>query len=348
MAILDTEALGGLPGKLSFMQRLGALAILVVGCSSPSTPRLELGQPPSEWYEPPAAPTQRTFALDGGTWELDVDPVLATPRVMRGSGIPFCAAGAGQREFTAAAMAFVRAHATLFGTDELVPAGAVVERELAALQLAQQHRGIPVIAGHLGFTVARGKLVLVEGTTYPIRDLDTTPRIGLARALATVRAVLEATHTGDRDTGRLVILPERAPGAVTYRLAWEISAWRGQDQAVVYVDAHAGDVISGYDAHVYDYAGRAMNHVDERTVGDAVVSVPAGHLQLYSSRGTATTDGEGAFKFSGTAGPLIVNANLHGGYVDVQNLDGPNATFVGMMRPGSAYALEWTEARSTP
>ena len=340
------------------MQRLGALAIFVVGCGSPAVPRLDLGEPPSEWFEPAAesfqlaqlahGPTQRFLAQRGGTWELDFDPVLATPRSMRGSGIAFCAAGSSEAELETAALAFVREHADLFGTAELVSAGAVVERELSTISLAQRHRGVPVIAGHLGLTISRGRLVLVQGTTYPIHELVTTPQIGLARAVAAVRAVLAPAHAGDRDAGRLVILPERGPGSIRYHLAWEVTAWRGPDQAVVYVDAHGGAVLSGYDAHRYDYAGRATNHVDERTVGDAVVPLPASHLRLHSSRGTATSDGDGAFKFSGTAGPLIVSANLHGAYVDVQNLDGPNATFIGMMRPESAYALEWTEARSTP
>lgn len=340
------------------MTRLGALAILVVGCGSPAAPQLQLGQPPSEWFEPATAAidevheqapaVQRFLASTGGAWELDFDPVLATPRSMRGAVVPFCAAGSSEAELETAALAFVREHADLFGTAELVPAGAVIDGQLSTIQLAQHHRGVPVIAGHLGLTVSHGRLILVQGTTYPIDDLDTTPRIVLSRALSAVRAVLAPARTGDRDAGRLVIVPDRGPGTVRYQLAWEVTAWRGDQQAIVHVDAQRGSVLAGYDANRYDYAGRASNHVDERTVGDAVIRLPAGHLRLHSSRGTATTDGEGAFKFPGTAGALIVNANLHGAYVDVQNLDGPNAKFVGMMRPNAAYALEWTEARSTP
>ncbi len=116
----------------------------------------------------------------------------------------------------------------------------------------------------------------------------------------------------------------------------------------MYVDARDGDILAGHDANHYDYAGRATNLVDERTVGDAVVPLPAAHLRLHSSRGTAVSDASGDFTFRGEAGPLIVNANLHGAYVDVRNLGGADAKFVGMMRPQSQYTLEWTEARSTP
>jgi hypothetical protein len=60
------------------------------------------------------------------------------------------------------------------------------------------------------------------------------------------------------------------------------------------------------------------------------------------------TAADGSFAFPGKAGPLLVSANLHGAFVDVRNKAGENATFVGMMRPDSPYALEWTETRSTP
>jgi len=329
------------------MQRLGALAVLVIGCGSPAVPTLELGQPPSEWFEPSAG-SLSIAQVAGGAWELDVDPVVGTPRIMRGAGVPFCAAGSSEAELETAALAFVREHADLFGTAELVSAGSVIESELSTISLAQRHGGVPVVGGHLGLTIRNGRLFLVLGATYPIGKLDTTPRVGLSRAIASVRGVLAAAASGDHDNARLVILPERGAGTVSYRLAWEVTAWRGEEQAVVYVDANAGSVISGYDAHRYDYPGRAVNHVDERTVGDAVVELPAAHLRLGSSRGTAMTDGNGAFRFSGKAGPLIVRSNLYGAYVDVQNLDGPNATFLGMMKPESAYALEWTESRSTP
>jgi len=329
------------------MQRLGALAVLLVGCGSPAASKLELGQPPSEWFEPSTG-AMTIAQVEGGSWELDLDPVLGTPRIMRGEGIPFCAAGSSEAALETAALAFVRAHADLFGTAEFVSAGSVIESQLSTISLAQRHHGVPVVAGHLGLTIKNGRLFLVLGSTYPVGDIDTTPRINLARAVASVRGVLATAASGDHDNARLVILPERGAGTVSYRLAWEVNAWRGEEQAVVYLDANAGTVISGYDAHRYDYPGRAVNHVDERTVGDAVVQLPAAHLRLGSSRGTAMTDGNGAFTFPGAAGPLIVRSNLYGTYVDVQNLDGPNATFLGMMKPESAYALEWTESRSTP
>jgi hypothetical protein len=337
------------------LHRRLALAAIVAGCGTASS--LELGDPPSEWFEPTSetqrlelaqAPAgMRFLAALGGTWELDVDPVLGTLRSLRGSGIPFAIAGRSGPELERAALALIDEHRDLFGTDELVPAGAVLDPELWSITFAQRHRGLPVIGGHLGLAISHGRLVLIQGTTFPVDDLATTPAIDLPRALAAVRTVLVPTR-GDRDAGQLVILPVRWPGAVRYHLAWEITAWRGPTQAVVHVDARDGRVLSGYDANRYDYAGVATNHVDERTVGDDVVALPAAHLRLRSARGIATTNADGGFAFRGEAGPLIVTSNLLGAYVDVKNLAGPNASFAGMMRPDAPYVLEWTESRSTP
>jgi len=329
------------------------------GWTGPVAGLVNVAQPPTEWVEPVtaaqqaelahAAPARRFLARHAGTWTLDFDPVLATPRAVRGSGIPFAVADPSDAELARAARAFVRAHADLFGTAELAFAGAVVDRDLWSIALAQHHRGLPVISGHLGLSISHGRLVLVQGTTYPIAGLDTTPRIDDAAAIATTRAGIEPPpRVGDRDTARLVIVPERAPGTVAYRLAWEVTAWREELQAVAYVDAHDGRLVAAYDANRYDYAGAATNRVDERTVGDAVVTLPAAYLRLGSTRGMTTTDAGGTFAFPGDAGVLTVTANLRGRYVDVRNAGGPNASFVGMMSPDQPYGLVWDQARSMP
>ncbi|CAN5803067.1 hypothetical protein BH11MYX3_BH11MYX3_15430 [soil metagenome] len=314
--------------------RSGALAVLLLGCSSSPAP-LALGEPPSEWEQAPVASHR-------GAWDIEIDPVLGTARSLSGAGVAFGA------DIERDAIGFVRANADLFGTSELVVDGTVIDPELSSIALVQQHHGIPVIGGHLGLTVSHGRLVLVQGATYAIGKLATAPAITETDALAAVRAALELPRAGDRDDARLVILPERSPGAVRYRLVWEVTGWRGELQAVIHVDARTGDVIDGYDANRYDYPGRATNLVDQRTVGDAVVEMPASYLRLNGTRGTATTDGDGAFTFRGEAGPMLVTANLMGAYIRVHNAGGPEAQFTGMMRPETAYALEWTESRSTP
>lgn len=332
------------------MQRIGALAtglvkvvglVGVVGCGSPSAAPGLLGEPPSEWIEP-----IHTTVRHVGAWDLELDPVLGTVRTMTGAGIAF---GAGDPEL--ASLAFVQSHADLLGTTELVVDGTMVDHGgpgLTSIALAQRHHGLPVIGGHLGLTISHGRLVLVQGVTYPVGEFETTPAITELEAISVGGSVLAAAHPGDHDTARLVVLPERGVGAVAYHLAWEVTAWRGDDHAVVNVDATSGTLLGGYDANRYDYAGRATNLVDARTVGDEIVQMPAAYLRLHANRGAVTTDGEGAFAIRGAAGPLMVTANLQGAYISVHNAGGPEAHFIGMMRPESPYALEWTEARSTP
>ena len=306
-----------------------ALAVvLLAACSSPAS-KPALGEPPFETYV-------ASYQTKVGGWAMELDPVLRTPRAMWGSA-PF-----------ESVERFIRDNATLLGTGELVADGTVTDPTLTTIMLAQRYHGVPVLGAHVGLAISHGRLVLAQGVTYSITDLDPVPAIGEHDAALIAGAVLTSAQSGDRDLARLVVLPERGVGTVTYRLIWEVTAWRGFDQAVVHVDAHTGTVVSAYDANRYEYAGKATNHVDQRTVGDEIVQLPAAHMRLHSMRGATTTGADGSFAFNGEAGPLMVNANLQGEFVHLHNAGGPEAQFVGMMRPERAYALEWTEARSTP
>lgn len=316
------------------MQRFATLAVvLAVGCGGkPGSAPLVLGEPPTE--EP-----DRPIIQHLGAGDVEMDPVLGTLRAMSGAGIPFAEPDVAT---------FIAEHAGALGTTELVDQGRVVEPELTSIQLVQRYRGLPVIGAHLGFTISHGRLVLAQGVTHRIGELSTVPAIGEPDAIASVRAALDAPQPGDRDDARLVVLPERTSDAVAYALAWEVTAWRAERQIVVNVDAHSGRVIGGYDANHYDYAGKATNFVDERTVGDDIVELPAAYLRLHANRSGVTTQPDGSFRVRGEAGPVMVTANLQGDYVRVHNVGGPEAQFVGMMRPEKQYALEWTESRSTP
>lgn len=316
------------------MVRFGTLAlVLAVGCGSRSGPvPLVLGEPPTE--EPEPAVIQHL-----GAGDVEMDPVLGTLRALTGAGVPFVAGDVP---------AFIAEHASALGTTELVDAGTVVEPELTSIQLAQRYHGLPVVGGHLGLTISHGRLVLVQGATHRIGELSTAPGLTEADAITRVLAAIEAPQPGDRDGARLVVLPERAPGTVTYTLAWEVTAWRSERQIVVNVDARTGRLIGGFDANHYDHTGIATNFVDERTVGDPVVALPAGYLRLHARRASTTTEPDGTYRLRGASGPVMVTANLQGDYVRVHNVGGPEAQFVGISRPDKQNPLEWTSSRGTP
>ncbi len=316
------------------MQRFATLAVLLaVGCGGRSgPPPFALGEPPTD--EPEPAVIQHL-----GAGDVEMDPVLGTVREMTGAGVAFTAGDVP---------AFIAEHAGALGTTELVDAGSVVDPELTSIQLAQRYRGLPVIGAHLGLTISHGHLVLVQGVTHRIGELSITPEIAEGDAIDAVRAAIDPPAQGDRDGARLVVLPERAPGTVTYTLAWEVTAWRSERQIVVNVDARTARLIDGFDANHYDHTGKATNFVDERTVGDPIIEMPAGYLRLHARRGGTTTEPDGTFRIRGATGPTMVTANLQGDYVRVHNVGGPEAQFVGVSRPDKQYALEWTESRSTP
>lgn len=328
--------------------------LLLAACGSPSRPApVPLGELPSEHWEP--ADTQLVRAASegfaaghGGSWELDLDPVTHTLRALRGSGLAMAASDADT--LAHAALAFVDAEPALFGGADFVVDGTTIDHDgtLASIVLAQRHQGLPVVGGHLALAVSHGKLVLVEGAVYPIRDLVTSPHVARGAALATTRAAIAAPAPGDRDDARLVILPTRTPGAIAYHLAWQVTAWRGDHAIVASIDAHDGELLGAYDAARYDYPGTATALVDQRTVGDDVVTLPAAYLRLASSRGVVHADGAGAFAFRGAAGPLVVTATLRGRYVDVRNRTGNHASYVGLMLPEAHGKIEWNRTRSDP
>ncbi|MBL9019476.1 MAG: hypothetical protein JNL83_35130 [Myxococcales bacterium] len=310
--------------------RLALAALASLAACRASAPDLAvLGEPPSEVHVP-------SFQTRVGAWHMELDPLLRTPRALWG-GEPF-----------ESAEAFVARYAELFGTAELVEDGRYTDPQLTSIALVQRYHGLPVIGAHLGLSVARGRLILAQGVTYRIEDLDASPALDRMDAVLQAGAVLPAPIAGDRDAARLVVLPVRDDHRVTYHLAWEVTAWRGDSEAVLFVDAHSRAMLGGYDNTRYEYPGKATNLVDQRTVGDSIVQLPAAHLRLSSMRGSTTTDADGTFELPGESGPLMVSATLVGDYVAVHNAAGPEATFVGMMRPEKAYALEWTESRSTP
>ena len=223
---------------------------------------------------------------------------------------------------------------------DLVETGSVDDGQIRSIEYAQMYNGLPVIGGHVAVVVSHGAVILAQGTATPLRDIETAPAIDEAHAIGIVQDRVQRPHSGDRDEARLVIFDKH--------LAWEVTAWRGDVQAIVYVDAQTADILDAHDNTRYEYTGIARNHVDERTVGDKVVDLPASHLRLRTARGNTTlTDDDGAFKFQGE-GKVFVTANLNGRYVQVNNLAGENATFIGVIRPETKYQLEWTENHSTP
>jgi hypothetical protein len=357
------------------MQRLAPLMVLALGCGTSSTPPGDhddvggvrgwvapsgtLGalveQPPIPDCEPARpraliddAPAVRRFRdAHPGSWDIDLDPVLGTARAIAGEGIPATPADVD---------ALLAAHRDLFGLEDAAPPESVTSADgrLVAITYLQRHRGVPIVGAHLGVTLVDGRIALIQGTTYRVPPaLEVAPRTSLRAAIAIADNRLVRADELDRADGRLVIVPERMIGRhhdpAAFRLAWEVTAWRGARRVHAYVDATSNDFVAAHDANLYDYAGTATNRVDERTVGDTVLTIPASDLRLQTVRGGITTDATGAFAVRGfSIGPMAVTANLRGTFVDVKNVSGPSATFVGMLWPDRPNGLAWNEARSLP
>src|SRR3954471_12415762 len=156
------------------------LAVLLAGCGSSATPMV-LGEAPA-LPEKPAADPHAYRLID----QRPDEPLTADQ-----------------------AAAWVARHASEWGTAELVEQGRVVDATVTSIQYVQKHYGIPVRGGHLGLTIERGNLVLVQGVTFPVDGVDPIPRISGTAASLAADGMVRAAHDVDRDEPKLEIVDGR-------------------------------------------------------------------------------------------------------------------------------------------
>jgi hypothetical protein len=333
---------------------------------------VSVGQPPMEWIEPTTPEKQKALAaspayqrfLDAapGPWSAEFDPVLMTPRAIDGDGVPLFAEDTNPNDVAKGVLEFLDDHAALFGAKrgDFVIDGMVPSRDLWVVVAVQRYEGIPVLGSHLSLSIKQGRLVLIQGVSHRVAGVGVTPRLGKEQAVGAARRAfgLRMRETGkrrDSDEARSVILPLRRPGAVEYRLAWEVTSRREGNQGslvqniVSHVDAANGDVLAAYDANRHDYSGTAAIEVERRTVGDPVVAVPAPFLDLVVAGAATRSDAAGAFSVPApSSGPQSITSQLRGSRVLVTNAAGANAAFSGTIDADTPFGLVWDASNSDP
>jgi Zn-dependent metalloprotease len=352
------------------MRRLALLVTLAVFCSVPGVAASAGG--PREWLEPSTPEQQAALAgspdyqrflqAAGGQWRSSFDPVLMTPRAIYGSGLPLVSAGADQRRVEMAALKFLDDNASLFGArrGEYVINSATFGRDLWIVSAGQRFNGIPVEGASLSMAIKHGRLILVQGVAHRVWGVDGFARISKEEAVGKAHRGLGVgpRRTGkakDSDVARQIILPMRSPGAVNYRLAWEVRSRRqgeglGLSQHVVsYVDAQNGDVLGSYDGNRYEYSVNAGVQVEDRTVDGPLVTTAAPFLKFTFAGAAAQTNAAGLFTFNGLInGPQQVSAQLHNAFVRVLNDAGPEANFNGTANENTPFSLLFDSTNSDP
>ena len=136
--------------------------------------------------------------------------------------------------------------------DELAPAAAAPDRYLPRRVhegFRQVHEGVPVQGGGVSRQLADGVAVSIFGTLHQGIEVDTTPRVAAAEALALLeRQAGAGPATSDPPT--LVILPTLRG---EYVLAWRATL---RDRRTYFLDAHTGRIV--HDESVVDEQGGAV------------------------------------------------------------------------------------------
>jgi hypothetical protein len=331
-----------------------------------------VAQGPSDWIEPSSAAEQAALAATPayqrflqsapGQWRATFDPVLATPRAIYGSGLPLLSLNASQRSVESAAMRFLDDNSGLFGArrGDFAIDAAMQSGDLWVVSASQRHAGLPIQGGRLSLVIKQGRLILVQGVTYRVDAVDGFAKVTKDDAVARANRGLglgprRFGKQKDSDQTRQIILPMRTPGAVVYRMAWEVRSRREDEQGVVrqhlvsYIDAVTGDMLAAYDGNRHAYSLNATVAVERRTVGDPLISFPTPFLNIAFAGMAAQTDSTGSFSFTGPlVGPQPVAAQLRSRYATVFNAGGPNASFNGVVNDNVPFSLVWNAANADP
>ena len=330
-----------------------------------------LAQVPSTWYEPSTPKQQAALAAQpdyqrflsaaSGKWQADFDPVLRTPRAIWGSGLELFPADANQNRVEHDALKFLDDNASLFGgtRGDFAIDDALQSGDLWFLSATQRYRGVVVAGSQLSLTIKRGRLILIQGFSHRVTDIDPMPRFGSDHAIA---AAMRHNGLGNRragkekdsDDARLLILPQRSPGAVNYRLAWEVRSHRegeanAMDRYIVsFVDAAGGDVLASYDGNQYAYLGTASIETQVRTAVDPPLTVPAPFLDMSVGGQFIRADVAGNFSTPSFGVPTGISASMRGRLAQVVNRGGGQASFFGLINENSPFTLLWNDSNSDP
>lgn len=295
-------------------------------------------------------------AAFGGRWHAyGYDAYIGAARWHYGSGPRVVAALDSRAGLESAARAVLRdlPPSLNLGAADLRLAGSPHVGGKWAAHFQQTVGGVDVWqAGATVVFTDDGKLMVIGSDVRRHVDVDTQPDLSAAEALARARADLPfpTYDAPDAPAPALLILPVPTSSYdEDYRLVWRVrftsidplGAW------VCHVDAHYGETVWRYnDIHVA-YEGTAVGDVREDTYCLGHGDQPAAYLRLnVAGLGTVYTDAVGAWSIAGAGGPRQVTADLYSPYVDLNNVAGNQASFVGTAQEGVPLPVVFDDTNS--
>lgn len=218
----------------------------------------------------------------------------------------------------------------------------------------QLHHGLPVweATARLGFA-DDGRLMFMSSDLYEDIDLDPTPLLDAAVAVAVAQSDLPFDPATDKLVGEpeLLVLPvARADGGADLHLVWRLRVETEQPLGawVTHVDAHDGEIVWRYNDIHFAFGGDTQSDTQPITWCDGSILEPMPYLSIdVSGLGSTTSDAAGNWDAGGSGLPRTVSCDLQGPYIHVaSNYAGAEAFFSGTATDGLPFRVEFDETNS--
>ncbi len=195
-------------------------------------------------------PAWQDFTAQHGRWLVQWNEATGTPQRAIGSArIPGFNNVTGTN-VTAAAEAFLRAHADVLRAEmeDLELTKSVAAGDRTYLGFRQLHQGLPVLFSEVELAIfENGRVPMIGSVIYSGIEVDTAPALSAAAAQTAATAGLAFDAATDRTAadGQLYVVPVRDGSDVRYHLAYEVLVETAEPlgQWWTLVDAHSGAVL---------------------------------------------------------------------------------------------------------
>ncbi len=291
------------------------------------------------------------FVQRHGHWAADFDDLTGMIHRAYGGtiyvGIPHNTESAGEL-----AQAFLNSNADLLrlNTSDLVPVSSHHGWHYWEVELKQQYGGIDVFGGRVSVSISdRGNITQFRCDYFPGINVMPLPSISAngARSAAGSNLTSQVTKASEPE---LIIFPVPGEKNFEYRLAYKTEISTDQPARwLTIVDATTGELLYRRNLIYYDTVdGFIHGLIYPATPFDTLVSRPF-EFETVNITGLPAVQSDRSGFFTAEApdqSPRRTTLALSGLYVDVQNSQGVNASYIDTITPGDTLLINWASPRA--
>ncbi len=298
------------------------------------------------------APRWKTFNEQNGHWTAFWNEALGTPH--RAFGTPIRVNGftsITSENVEAASREFLRNHAGALG---------ILEREVRFLRASfarntwyvsfvQVTGGLDVMLSEIELRISPDARVFAFGVDF-YHDAEVPSRGIIPSEAAAPEAGNGLNNPVVRTEGKQFVLPISANGTIRYHRVYEVyvDTESPRGRYVAYVDANDGQVLWRQNKVRYtEVRGHVRGAVQPVLPTDPFQDMDFSRQHVTIGGVQVTSDSTGNF-VRDIASATTLNAGLNGLFVDVNRVDGPDASISMPVNPGDSVTLYWNASNSHP